>query len=112
MGKYEYRDSDPEISGFGGGYEACCRAMVSAGMEWLEANPSADPQFHGYRGVYGIVSEDNADAEALSKAMVAASESRGGCTGAMHQATVGHVLHARKVGWDAYLKELRAEQPR
>lgn len=106
MTKYVYRDDDPEISGFGGGYESACRAMVAAGMEWFDANPAADPKFHGFKGVYGLIDEDNADAEALSAA-VAAGCPGGGCTGAMHQATISHVLYARKHGWDKYLADLR-----
>lgn len=105
MTTYQHLDTDPEISGFGGGYEAACRAMVAAGMEWFDANPDADPQFRGYEGVYGVVTETNADAKALSAAVAAACE---GCTGAMHQATVSHVLYAHRVGWDVYLQEFRA----
>jgi len=107
MPKYEYLPDDPEISGFGGGYEAACRAMVAAGMEWFDAHPDADPQFHGYKGVYGVISEDNADAKALSAAIIAGSG--GDCTGAMHQATTSHVLYAHKHGWDKYLAEFRAK---
>ena len=33
MGKYQYTDDMGEISGFGEGYEATCRAMVVAGLE-------------------------------------------------------------------------------
>ena len=42
MSKYVYTDNMSEISGFGGGYEAACRAMVVAGLEHLDANPQAD----------------------------------------------------------------------
>lgn len=75
---YEWEPGMGEISGFGGGYEECCRAMLKAALEWLDAHPTADPKFHGFKGVYGIAMEDNDDAKALSKAAVAAAESLGG----------------------------------
>ena len=94
-----------EISGFGGGYEQTCRNMLAAGLEWLDAHPFSVPQFQGIRGVYGIISEDNPDAEQLSAAVVAAAN--GDCTGAMHQAVISHCLYVRKFGWDAYCAEMR-----
>jgi hypothetical protein len=105
--KYVFTDDMREISGFGGGYEAACRAMVVAGLEWFDAHPAAKPEFHGFKGVYGILAEDNDDAKALSKAMVAAAEPLGGATGAMHQATVAHALKIREMGWDWYVVEMR-----
>ena len=102
---YEYTSDMGEISGFGGDYEAMCRKMVIAGMEWWDEHPDADPQFHGFKGIYGIIEEDNDDAKALTKAVVAPSD--GGCTGAMHQAAIGHVLFARKNGWAKYQEKMR-----
>jgi len=108
MSKYVYTDDMSELSGFGGGYEATCRAMVVAGLKHLDAHPEADPQFHGYKGIYGIITEDNADAKALSEAVVKAAN--GDCTGAMHQAAISHVLWIRKNGWDRYCVESRERQ--
>lgn len=102
--KYEFTPEMGEISGFGGGYEQACRDMVKAGMEWLDANPNADPKFRGYERVYGVVTEDNEDAKALTEAVIAPTN--GDCTGAMHQATVGACLWIRKNGWDAYVKAM------
>jgi hypothetical protein len=101
--KYKWSAEMREISGFGGGYEATCRAMVSAGMEWFEKNPNADPKFHGFEGITGIIDEDNEDAKQLTKAVIAASA--GDCTGAMHQFSIGHVLMAKKLGWENYVKK-------
>ena len=103
--KYQYTEDMDEISGFGGGYEQTCRNMVAAGMEWLDAHPKADPVFRGFKGIYGIISEDNPDAEALSKAVVAGAD--GDCTGAMHQATISHCLAIKRIGWDAYCAKMR-----
>jgi hypothetical protein len=100
-----------EISGFGGGYEETCRRMALTGMKWLDDNPSADPKFHGYRGITGVISEDNDDAKALTAAVLAASG--GDCTGAMHQAAINHALAYKRLGWDGYRAEMlkREEEP-
>ncbi len=105
---YEFTPEMGEISGFGGGYEETCRAMLKAGLEWLDANAEADPQFHGYKNVYGIISEDNADAKALSKAVVEAAKDD--CTGAMHQAVITSILWIRKNGWEKYVERM-SEKP-
>jgi hypothetical protein len=106
---YVYTDNMCEISGFGGGYELCCRAMVVAGLEWLDAHPGAKPEFHGWRGIYGVIVDDNEDAKALSLAIeeAAKAQGRGGATGAMHQAAVTHILTIRDKGWDWYVAEMR-----
>ena len=101
---YEYEEGMSEISGLGGSYEDVCRKMVKAGMEWFDERPEACPQFSGYEGVYGMISIDNKDAEMLSEAV---TSSAGDCTGAMHQATIGHILYIHKVGWDTYVEEMK-----
>ena len=100
---YEFTEEMGEISGFGGGYEQCCRNMLKAGLEWLDANPESDPQFHGFENVYGGICEDNDDAKALSKAVVDAADD---CTGAMHQAVVSKILWIKKNGWDKYVEAM------
>jgi hypothetical protein len=99
-----------EISGFGGAYERCCREMVRAGLKWFDEHPDAKPQFKGYRGVVGLLMDDNDDAKALSKAVCEPAEANGGATGAMHQAAVGHVLLIRKQGWAAYVAMMRTRE--
>lgn len=101
MSDYTFTPEMDEISGFGGGYEQCCRDMLAAGMRWLDAHPEAHPKFHGFKGVYGLIDEDNDDARALSKAI---EDGAGGdCTGAMHQAVVGACIFIRANGWPAYV---------
>lgn len=105
-----------EISGFGGGYEGACRAMVIAGIAYIDEHPDAEFKFHGYKDVYGIAVEDNDDAKALTKAMMDAPvildgkqiQVRAGddCTGAMHHAAVGHCCAYKRLGWDEYRKQL------
>lgn len=105
MMTYEWEEGMGEISGFGGGYEEACRKMLKAGCKWLDANPKADPKFHGFEGVYGILDENNQDAKNLSKAVVSASGDD--CTGAMHQAAISHILFIRKNGWEKYAEEMK-----
>ena len=100
----EYTQKMSEISGFGGRYEETCRKMVLAGLDWLDKHPLAEPKFHGYKNIYGIIEEDNPIAKQLSKALVDASE--GDCTGAMHQATVSHVLWIKEHSWEEYVKKM------
>ena len=106
-----------EISGFGGGYEAVCRAMVLAGISWIDHHLEAQPQFHGFKNVYGVSMEDNDDAKLLVSAMMEAPVFLNGkqiqkhvsddCTGAMHQAACSHVLAYKRLGWDEYRRQLR-----
>ena len=105
MSKYQYTDDMGELSGFGGGYEEACRKMVVTGLEWLDAHPKADPQFHGYENIYGVIIEENDDAKQLSKAVVDATG--GDCTGAMHQCTISHILWIHKNGWETYCAKRR-----
>lgn len=103
-GKYQFTPEMGEISGFGGGYEQACRAMLAAGMEWFDDHPVADPKFHGYSGVYGVIAEDNEDAKALTAAILVPTN--GDCTGAMHQAVVSACLFIRKNGWPEYVRQM------
>lgn len=105
---FEWTEDMDEISGFGGGYERACRKMVSTGTKWLSEHPQADPQFHGFKGIYGVIAEDNEDAKTLSKVVVDAAE--GDCTGAMHQASISHVMFAHKNGWPAYQTKMRERE--
>ncbi len=115
----EWTDDMGQISGFGrdgdpGGwrYENCCRAMLRAGLTWLDAHPDADPRFHGYKHITGILIEDNDDAKALSAAVLAPAEEGGGASGAMHQAACSHALFIKANGWAAYVQKMREREAR
>lgn len=101
MSKYQFTDEMSEISGFGGSYEAECRAAIVRGLEWFDANPDADPKFHGFKDVYGIIMEDNDAAKELSAAIAPKGSDM---TGAMHQAAVEHCMYIRKNGWEKYVQ--------
>jgi hypothetical protein len=115
-----WKETMGEISGFGGGYEATCRAMVLAGIAWVDAHPEADPQAHSFKGIYGIAVEDNEDAKAMVEAMMNTpvyldgkkiqERARDDCTGAMHQATLSHVFAYRRLGWDEYVRQLEQRE--
>lgn len=105
---FEWTDDMAEISGFGGGYELCCRRMISMGCAWWSEHPDANPRFRGFEGIYGLIDETNADAEALTKAVIDASD--GEATGAMHQAAITHIMawrHRFAGSWRAYQAEMR-----
>lgn len=106
MNKYTFTSSMREISGFGGSYEDACRKMVIAGVEWCEANPTADIKVGQFRNIYGIISEETPDTKTLVKVMCDASGDPDGVTGAMVQATVNHVVWIRMHTWDAYVVEM------
>ena len=108
IAKYKWTEGMDEISGFGGGYEKCCRAMLDAALQWLDAHPDADPKFKGNSQVYGLILEDNEDAKALSKAALVPSD--GDATGAMHHAAINHSLWVQKNGWDAYVEAKKGER--
>lgn len=107
--EYEYVKGMRQISGMGGAYEKTCRKMVIGGLKWFDEHPNADPHFHGYKQIYGLCLEDNQDAKDLSEAVEKAAGEYG-CTGAMHQATIGHILHIKQIGWEKYTEEMGAKK--
>lgn len=107
MSQYQFTKEMDEISGFGGGYEKACRDMVIAGVEWIDKHKKSNPKFSSFKNVYGIINEENDEAKELTKVMLKASGDD--CTGAMMQATVGHVLFIAKNGWDEYVKKMKKQ---
>ena len=102
---YRHTPDMGEISGFGGGYEACCQDMLEAGVKWLDTHPDCDLKGHSFKNVTGIMIPDNADAEALSKAVIDAA--KGEVTGAMHHVVMQRLFYIKFNGWDSYCAELR-----
>lgn len=118
---YDFTEHMQEISGFGGSYEAGCRAMVKAGMTFIDSQSDINPQFKGYKNVYGLIVEDNDDAKALTEAIMDApfvdpetekqtTIGEYGATGAMHQAAITHCLYIMKHGWDKYVAEMSQKE--
>lgn len=104
---YQYTKECDEISGFGGDYENACRTMVITGMQWLDEHPGSNPTFDEFENVYGMTTNENDDMKTMQEAM---NKSIGDeATGAMMQACTNHVLAARKLGWNEYIKKMEEE---
>lgn len=106
--EYRHTEDMGEISGFGGGYEACCQAMLEAGVAWLNDHPNPDLDGHSFKGVYGVMIADSDDAKAMESAILQAA--KGEATGAMHHSVMSRLFWIAKNGWDAYCAELRARE--
>ena len=115
----KWTDDMGEISGFGGSYEAGCRAMVLAGVEWLQAHPDAELRLKGYAGIYGIVLAESPDTKDLEAAVMDARVMMDGgrvvrvreeCTGAMHHATMSHLMFIASHAWHGYARVLRLRE--
>lgn len=87
-----------EISGFGGGYEAGCRAMLLAGGLWADLNREQ---------ALAITSQFDVP-KALDNAMCDAAEP-GGATGAMFAACLSHILYVLRHGWEPWVDRMRAD---
>lgn len=103
--RYRHTPDMGEISGFGGGYEACCQDMLEAGVKWLDANKNSDLRGSSLKNVYGSFNVDSKDAKAMEKAVIAASKDN--ATGAMHHAVMSRLFVIARKGWGWYCEELR-----
>lgn len=103
--KYKWLPGMGQISGFGGSYEDGCRAMVIAGLEYWDAHPELDPQYKGFEGVYGILSDNNEDAKRLDDVVLDAVKNE--ATGAMHHAAIGHIIWIKKNSWQKFVEEMK-----
>lgn len=80
-----FTDDMGEVSGYGADYEESCRAMLRAGLVWLEENP------HG----------DLAEVEPVM--MNACS----GATPNMRKIVGGQLSWIHQHGWPAYVEQMR-----
>jgi hypothetical protein len=115
MTAYRHTPDMGEISGFGGGYEEGCQVMLEAGVRWIIEHPEADPKFKGFKNVFGLLLDDNADAKALEEAIMNATMADGRrvgseATGAMHQAVVMRCLAVKRLGWEEYCRQCREQE--
>jgi hypothetical protein len=103
---YRHTPDMREISGFGGGYEACCQDMLEAGVKWLNEHPDRGPlEGHSFKEVFGLMIPDSEDAKTMEKVVVEAA--KGEATGAMHHAVMSRLFWISANGWDVYCAELR-----
>lgn len=82
--------------------EKKCQRMIVAGCEWLDKHPKATPSFNKIGNLYA---EENQDAIDLSDVIIQAAGDE--CPGVLHQAAVSNILLIRKLGWKAYVKEMK-----
>lgn len=110
MATYRHTPDMGEISGFGGGYEACCQDMLEAGVKHIEEKKLAgsDVQISGYQGIYGLVFPENQPTKDLEAAVLEAA--KGEATGAMHHAVMSRLAWIAREGWDRYCTECRKRE--
>lgn len=115
MSMRQWTEGMGEVSGLGGDYEECCRAMVLAGVEWTDKHPGQFPEFSEIAGVFGLINPKDGPAKELVDVVVQAANrfGKGDPSGAMVHATVGHVLFIASKGWDVYVaRMLKDDKPR
>ena len=107
MSEISYRHTADmgEISGFGGGYEACCQDMLEAGVGWLADRPDAVLEGNTFKNIYGIFEASSDDAKAMEKVVLEAA--KGEATGAMHHGVMSRLFWISMNGWQAYCEKLR-----
>ena len=117
-----------EISGFGGGYENACQRMLWTGIKYLSKIDNPEKLLQGTHGLQGKAAKDNileieegtqiqfygicytpeSFKECEAEMMKAVNND---CTGAMHQAVVGHLRFISKNGLQKWHEELKKARP-
>lgn len=96
--RWHFDEGMREISGFGGGYEAACRAMLLAGGIWADAHHK---EALAIKSAFAVPKQ-------LDKVMCDAAEP-GGATGAMFNACLSHILFVLKHSWEEWVEKMRAD---
>ena len=106
--RYRHTAAMGEISGFGGGYEDACQAMLEAGVRWLVEHRDRNPDLAvlAIPSVYGLAKVEGEAGKALEAVVIAAAEDKGGATGAMHHAVMSRLAWINEHGWEEYVAEL------
>jgi len=102
------------ISGFGGSYEWGCQRMLQLGIDWLKENVGFDFKvYRSFRGVYGVVTTEDAKAKELDEVLVSGDPKLKdqGVTGAMHQAVIDHLSFIHKHTYAGWLAEGAKHRP-
>ncbi len=92
-----------DISGMGGGYERACQLMLKAGIQYLANKSNFVWDYEEYANVYGVCWSDSENAKRLDKVLLYAAG--GDCSGAMHQAVIGHLRFIHENSYDKWLNE-------
>lgn len=94
-----------DISGFGGGYEDCCQAMLQRGIRFLKNRPAFDwSGYTQYQNITGVAFANNKDAKELDEVVTKDI----GPTGAQRQAVINHLYYIHAKGYAAWLATAKA----
>lgn len=103
----QIKDEEPfetvDISGMSGGYEVACQRMLRAGLNYLKEHKDFHFDYEGFKRVYGVCFTETPWGKDLDKVLMDAVNND--CTGAMHQAVIGHLAYIHKHGIDVWLKQ-------
>lgn len=96
-------DAPPDLSGWD---EETCRAMVIAGVQYLDAHPNLDPVFNEFDGYEGLMVTANEEADRLVRVLQAVG---GNAKIPMRLFTliIRHTLAAKSLGWEEYARAMR-----
>jgi hypothetical protein len=94
-----------DISGMGGGYEACCQAMFIAGFKWLNEHP--DFTFEGYKAYKNVTGIMIPPKTQLAKELddVLLKASLNDMTGAQHEGVISHLAYIKRHGYEGWLED-------
>ena len=98
-----------DISGFGGGYEACCQRLLTNALVYLAGKGDAEGlKFKGYENVTGLCIPEGKLSEEMDRAVM---EGEDDVTGAMHRGSISHAFWIVRNGYDAWWEEGRERDP-
>ena len=97
-----------DISGMGGGYERTCQLMLRAGLKYLENKPNFVWDYKGFENIYGLYWSDSENSKRLNAVLTKAVG--GDCTGAMHQAVIGHLCYIHKHSYQSWLRQFKKDR--
>jgi hypothetical protein len=90
--EFTWTDDMDEISGFGGGYEACCRTMVRAGVLWLRERGADLDKWPDFRDEMSDMLDDASGRQS---------------SGAQVGAAMSHATFIYKQGWSTCAAKMR-----
>ncbi len=97
-----------DISGMSGGYEVACQRMLRSGINYLKDKPDFHFDYEGFKNVYGMCFTETPWGKDLDKVLMKAVNDD--CTGAMHQAVIGHLSQIHKHGLEWWLNQFPKER--
>ena len=102
-----------DISGMSGSYEWGCQVMLRAGLAFLKKHKDFHFDYEQSPHIIGVATTDTPWGKELDKVVTEAPTKFGeqyGCTGAMHQAVINHLMRIHKDGYSKWLKSFPASR--